>query len=40
MTAPRWIPRAHAEAPREVEALATHAAREVDGTIEGAPDAR
>jgi hypothetical protein len=40
MTAPRWIPRARIEAPREGEASALHAAREADGTIEGAPDAR
>ncbi len=40
MTAPRWIPCARTEAPREGETPATHAPREFDGTIEGVPDAR
>ncbi|MCZ8102367.1 MAG: hypothetical protein O9345_09970 [Burkholderiaceae bacterium] len=40
MTAPRWIPRARNEAPCEAEASAMHAAREADGPIERARDAR
>jgi hypothetical protein len=40
MTTPRWIPRARTEAPHAGEAPAPHAAREVDGTTDGAPDAR
>jgi hypothetical protein len=40
MTAPRRIPCARIEAPREGEASATHATRKFEGTTEGAPDAR